>query len=292
MSQLQDAGNPNAVWISNACQGLWTNWSIFSVHASPLCSQLTTKWLKVNGSIKQTLDASYLQSSLYPHTVNLASSVANSADSWRASALTCSQLNGYPSGWVIFSASTMLVSSHTLLPEIWLCNMLPPSLHLCSTSSSLFVSLCLPQHFFLLFPSNHWKAWKWVPSVLPSPCHLLHFRFLFFFWFDMNSWVQWKAVLISKPVSLRQHYVRMISRQQLDELIKHSQTCTFHPWQSVRDKEMWWTLIIDLDTKIKGVFEDQFVWKPSKRREVECWIRPEDPAEYLTHHTLLVKSLL
>lgn len=54
-------------------------------------------------------------------------------------ALACSQLNGYPSGRVIFSTSAMLFSSHTALREIWLGSVqsfsLSPAHHCCSDSS-------------------------------------------------------------------------------------------------------------------------------------------------------------
>lgn len=57
-------------------------------------------------------------------------------------ALACSQLNGHPSGRVIFSTSAMLFSSHTALREIWLGSVQSFSLSL-ACSSLLFRLLSL-----------------------------------------------------------------------------------------------------------------------------------------------------
>lgn len=115
-------------------------------------------------------------------------------------ALACSQLNGHPSGRVIFSTSAMLFSSHTALREIWLGSVQSFSCLLIIVVPSPLSSPRVP--FFSLFLSNRSKAVKWFPSVPPLNPVICCISDLVFFCFDTNVWMQSCAMLISHYKSL------------------------------------------------------------------------------------------
>lgn len=148
-----DACNVKALTVSDVCQRphtfLWRRPSL------PHCLRQTTAWLKTNESIYNNPPVPLFHTSM---CIQIDPGVIAS-NMWltiwtltETASLACSHLNDYPSGWVIFSTSAVLLSSHTVLGEIWLC------------SRAASVSFCLPLcHVFFQSP---------VPPFFSSSCQI------------------------------------------------------------------------------------------------------------------------